>query len=515
MAFHGVVIKEGTIDPPSLRTVDASTIFVVGTAPDVDVKSKFGDGTNIQYNKPFLLTSRSDANSDDLGKNGSLPRALDSIFAQGKFKVVMVIVEESDDIAAIAEDTLTIDEFNDTTDETALDALSGADARWAIIQDGGHRYLAFKNLASADKTKFQALTAGRVIEVYADGGSTVLHSYTIQDAYDATNDRIQVKDGASTSGLTSGTDYDLKIAAVTAVNGEVKTRQNATGDADELTGIYAALAAESEVGSKPRILCAAGMDTGSRPSGAANGLAAAMIVVAERLRAIAVIDGPNTDHAGIIEYIDDFDSDRALVVDPEALIATENGVEEQALSGFVAGVIARNDYENGWWTSFSNKPIFGLVGLARPIDSGDPASRAQLMLDKGIWTVVNDAGGYQLWGTDTPAASNPEYSFPNVRRTADILADSVQRGHRWAVARGITKNYLSAVEQSVNDFIRSLIAKEALTGGLCYADGALNTGANIAKGEAHFNVEWTPVFPANTITFTMQLTTKYLSGRAA
>ena len=523
---HGVNIREETISPPSVRTVDASTIFVIGTAPDADVTSKFGDGVEdnngekqggkkILYNEPFLLTSRTDANSDDLGEIGTLPRALDSIFAQGNFKVIMVIIEESGDIEAAAEVELDVAEFHSTTDETVLDGISGADDHWAIIHDDGKRYLAFKNLPTGDGTKLTALTTGRVVEVYASGTSNLLQSYTIQDAYDSTNVRIQVDDGAASDGLTNGTDYDLKVAAVTAVNGEVQTRANAQGDPSDLTGIYAALSAESAHGVKPRLLCAPGLDTGSRPSGAANGLAAAMVIVADRLRAMAIIDGPNTTHKDVITYINDFDTPRAIVVDPAALISTENGVEVQALSGFVAGVIGRTDYDHGWWSSFSNKPIKGIVGLKRPIDSGHVNSRAQLMLDNGIWTVVNDAGGYQFWGTDTPATSNPEYSFPNVQRTADILADSLEQSHRWAVAKGITKTYLSTVEQSVNDFIRTLVQKGALTGGLCYADADLNTEANIAKGEAHFNIEWTPVYPANYVVLIMQLTTKNLKKLAA
>lgn len=516
MAFkHGVNIRKQTISPPSVRTVDASTIFVIGTAPDVDVDGQFGNGTGIEYNTPFLLTRRTDANSDDLGESGTLPRALDSIFAQGNFKVIMVIIEQSGDIEAAAEVDLDVAEFHITTDETVLDGLTDSDDHWAIIHDDGKRYLAFKNLPSGDGTKLAALTSGRVVEVYASGTSTLLQSYTIQDAYDSTNLRIQVDDGAATNGLTTSTDYDLKVAAVSAVNGEVQTRNNAQGDPAELTGVYAALRAESVHGVKPRLLCAAGLDTGSRPSGAANGLAAAMVIVADRLRAMAVIDGPNTTHTDIITYIGDFDTPRAIVVDPAALISTEDGVEEQALSGFVAGVISRTDYDHGWWSSFSNKPINGILGLARPIDSGDVNSRAQLMLDNAIWTVVNDAGGFQLWGTDTPATSEPEYSFPNVQRTADILADSLEQSHRWAVAKGITNNYLSSVEQNVNDFIRTLVQKGALTGGLCYADADLNTPDNVSKAEAYFNLEWTPTYPANYVVITMQLNTKNLKKLAA
>ena len=178
-------------------------------------------------------------------------------------------------------------------------------------------------------------------------------------------------------------------------------------------------------------------------------------------------------------------------------------------------MIARTDYDIGWWASPSNKTIRGIVGLARPIDAGHANSRAQLMLDNGIWTIVNDVSGYQFWGTDTPAATDPEYSFPNVRRTADIMADSIIKSHRWAVAKGITKNYLSEVSEAVNAFIRGLIAQGALIGGVCYPDDELNTAANIALGQAYFNVEFNPVYPANNVVFKMQLTTKYLEDLAA
>ena len=66
MAFHGVEVKFETISPPSVRTVDASTIFVLGTAPAAVAAGIFGDGAGqpaIDYNHPFLLTKRTDAPS--------------------------------------------------------------------------------------------------------------------------------------------------------------------------------------------------------------------------------------------------------------------------------------------------------------------------------------------------------------------------------------------------------------------------------------------------------------------
>ena len=504
--FHGVEVLFESISPPSVRTVDASTIFVIGTAPSADVDGAFGDGAATpapRYNYPFLLTQRTDAGSDDLGDMGTLPAALDSIFAQGNFKVVMVIVEAGAALPAKAEYAFDV--------ETYQTALSGKS--WTV--DTTARTLSFMSLVAADVTAIAAIRVGDEITVEPSGGGTVIQTWTVESVDTAAN-VVTLVGPVAIAGLTAGTNYDLMIEASPALDATAATRVNATGVAADLTGIHAAHQGQSVVGAIPRLLCAPGVDTGSRPGGAANPLAAAMLTVADQLRAMALIDGPNTNHADVITYIGDFDSDRAIVLDPAALIADADGnIVEQALSGFAAGVIARNDYDNGWWASPSNKSIRGLVGLARAIDSGHANSRAQLMLDNAIWTVVRDAGGFQLWGTDTPAATDPEYSFPNVRRTADIMGESIQKAHRWAVAEGITKNYLSAVSQSVNDFIRSLVTRGALTGGLCYQDAALNTPANIALGIAYFNIEWTPVYPANSVVFRMQLTTKYLESVSA
>ena len=509
MPQYGVNIREQRIAAPAVREVDASGVCVVVTAPDADVTGKFGRNGEIRYNHPFLLTRRTDAPEDDLGDTGTAPWVLDSIFAQGNTKVAMVIVEEEQDRAAIAAHEFDVEAYADYTNAATWTALAGK--HWTLAEISGTKYLLVKGNNVTDTTALEGLAVGREISVEPSGGGTEITRFTVAGSYDSTNRRLPIED-FDTTGLSAGTDYDLEAVAVTAQVGKDLTRVNATGDSSEHTGIYAALDVNSVHGFKPRWLCCPGLDTGSRPGDAANGLAAAMVIVAERLRAMTAIDGPNTNHADVITYIGDFDSDRAIVIDPAALIQGEDGNPvERAMSGFAVGAIVRNDYENGWWSPPSNTPIFGIVGTARPIDAGEASSRAQLMLDNAIWTVTNENGGFILTGTDTPATTDPEYSFPNVRRTIDIVADSLRQAHQWAVAEGITKTYVSAVTQSVNDFIRGLVRKDALTGGLCYADPGSNTPAEIQQGLVEFNLELTPIYPANSITFNLQLTPKYLT----
>ena len=66
--------------------------------------------------------------------------------------------------------------------------------------------------------------------------------------------------------------------------------------------------------------------------------------------------------------------------------------------------------------------------------------------------------GYRLWGETALRVSDPKYAFLSVRRTADIILDSILRAHLWAVDRNITKTYLEDVAEGVNAYLRHLKA---------------------------------------------------------
>lgn len=102
-------------------------------------------------------------------------------------------------------------------------------------------------------------------------------------------------------------------------------------------------------------------------------------------------------------------------------------------------------------------------------------------------------------------------AFLSVRRTADIINESLQRAHLWAVDRGITKTYVEDVTESVNAYLRTLVNLGAILGGECWADPDLNTAANIAQGKVYFNFDFTPVYPAEHVIFRSFLTNDYIS----
>nr|WP_329956785.1 phage tail sheath subtilisin-like domain-containing protein [Orientia tsutsugamushi] len=122
-------------------------------------------------------------------------------------------------------------------------------------------------------------------------------------------------------------------------------------------------------------------------------------------------------------------------------------------SPYIAELIARSDNENGFWWSPSNQEIYGIVGTARPVDFtlGDANCRANFLNENEVTTIILQEG-YRLWGNRS-CSSDPKCAFLSVRRTADLINDSLLRAHMWAVDRNITHTYLDDVVESVNAYL--------------------------------------------------------------
>jgi phage tail sheath protein FI len=296
---------------------------------------------------------------------------------------------------------------------------------------------------------------------------------------------------------------------------EAETIANVIGGVNATTGDYegvqAFLGAESKLGVTPRILLAPGF-THQRAEGVVNAVVSEMVGIAERLRAVIIADGPNTTDEAAVAYSNDFGSPRVYVVDPwvQKLDSTGNAVSKPA-SPCVAGLIAKSDNDRGFWWSPSNQNINGIIGTVRPVDFtlGDANARANLLNEAGIATIIRQ-DGYRLWGNRT-LSSDPKWMFLSVRRTADMINDSLLRAHLWAVDRNITKTYMQDVMEGVNAYLRHLTAIGAILGGKCWVDPELNTPDQIAQGKVYFDFDFTPPFPAEHITFRSQMVQDYLT----
>lgn len=264
------------------------------------------------------------------------------------------------------------------------------------------------------------------------------------------------------------------------------------------TGIAALETARSVLGVVPRVLLAPGFTQYKL-------VADALIAQAGKLRAVSLIDGPNSTTAAAIAYRAQFDSSRAYLIDPWA-VADGDVVP---VSPHVAGLIAKIDNERGFWHSPSNNPLLGIERPARPIDFGlgRVDSEANLLNEPGIATLVTEQG-IRLWGNRT-CSSDQKWTFLSVRRTADMIHESLLQAHLWAVDRAVGKAYVRDVQESVNAYLRHLKSVGAILGGRCWLDEELNTPANLAAGKVYFDFDFTPPAPAERVTFRSHLVADY------
>jgi len=280
------------------------------------------------------------------------------------------------------------------------------------------------------------------------------------------------------------------------------TMSNIVGSSALGTGVHAFLAAENEEKVLPRILCAPGF-TGDRPAAAANPVVAELVGIAEKLRAVIVADGPNTNSADAITWREDWGSPRIYVTDPAVKVwdTTLNQTVVHPVSARVAGAIAKRDNERGFWWSPSNQVLNGIVGTARPIgfNLSDTNSAANLLNENEVATIVLK-DGYRLWGNRT-CASDPLWAFLSVRRTADMIYESVERAFLWAMDRPLSAQLVLDIQDSVQAYLGSLQARGAILGGKVWLDPELNTPDQLMAGKLSLDFDIEPPAPLERLTF--------------
>ena len=272
------------------------------------------------------------------------------------------------------------------------------------------------------------------------------------------------------------------------------------------TGLQALLDGKSRFNAQPRLLIAP-------KHSATQAVATAMDALAGKLRAIAIVDGPNTTDEAVLAYAQEFGSKRIYMVDPGVQqwdTVTSKTIDAPA-SAFTAGLFAWTDTEYGFWASPSNKEFVGITGTTRPIEflEGDETCRANLLNNANIATIIRD-GGYRLWGNRTLSADS-KWSFVTRVRTVDIVMDAIQAGHKWAVDLPINKTYVKNVTDGLDAFMRDLKNLGAVLYFEVYADPEMNTASQLEQGKIYWNIRFTDVPPAENPNFLVQVTNQGLT----
>jgi len=130
-----------------------------------------------------------------------------------------------------------------------------------------------------------------------------------------------------------------------------------------------------------------------------------------------------------------------------------------------------------------------------------------------VRTVFNSFGtGLRAWGNRTAAWPSVTHvkNFINVRRTKDIVDESIRYSSLQFVDRPITGALINAVVESVNQFLRKMTGDGALLGGECWYDEARNPPKNLELGNVIFNYKLTIPPPFERGTFETEITDEYL-----
>lgn len=460
--LHGVEIVQIDDGKRPIQTVRSSVIGLIGTAPDANAVA-------FPLNTPVMIAGNrlEAAKLDTVGDGeGTLPDAIDAIFDQAGAVVIVVRVEEGA-----------------TEKETMANILGGIDAATGAYE-GVHVFLAAESelgfaprILCAPGFTYQRPSGVSAISVTNGGtGYTTAPTVTITGDGSGATATATVVAGIVTAVTVTKGGYGYTIAPTIGFTGGGGTGATAT-------------AAITEV---------------------ANPVVAELLGIADRLRAVIIADGPDTTDAEAIQWAGDFGSKRVYVVDPGVKVLDEeaNIVTEPA-SARVAGIIAKSDAERGFWWSPSNREVYGIVGTTRSVDFalGDINSRANLLNEKKVATIIRQ-DGYRLWGNRT-LSMDPIWAFLSVVRTADMINESLQRAHLWAVDRNITKTYIENVTETVNAYLAHLKAQEAILGGKCWADPELNTPDALAAGKVYFDFDFSPPAPAEHVTFRSRLVDTY------
>lgn len=466
--LHGVQVLEVEDGARPIRTVRSSVIGVVGTAPSNEVRASMVFGTSNAGLRIYAAAELGEA-GNDLSVVCTKPNTNNATLAV-----------TYDPIAKLLSISL-------ATDGSSVATSTASQVRTAI------------NNASAP---FEAqLAAGsNGSSVFATFAATPLlggidGDFPVNKPVLVTNPRgVDTIFGAD-SYLAKALEAIYKQAGAVCV--VVRVNDSGEHDATGLTGIYALKRAQADLGYTPRIIIAE--DARSNIEDIKS--------VCDSCRAISIV--------GLPPGIADTSTDATAWVAANAnervftMWPFVNNGEDPA--PYVAGVLAKSDNDKGFWWSPSNQEVFGITSLDAPVDFqlGDSTSLANVLNEGKVTTFIRQ-GGFRVWGNLTGAV-DPKWQFLSVRRTADIINDSILFNHLWAVDRNITRTYLEDVADGVNAYLSTLTALGAIIGGRCWPDPDLNTPSNIALGKVYFTFEFTPPYPAQTVTFRSILTNEYLA----
>ncbi|HXF63270.1 MAG TPA: phage tail sheath subtilisin-like domain-containing protein, partial [Caldilineaceae bacterium] len=248
--------------------------------------------------------------------------------------------------------------------------------------------------------------------------------------------------------------------------------------------------------------------------GAANGYqnearqaTQAVITHCERMRyRVAVLDSP--DNLAISQVRADraiLDTTRAAYYYP--WIRIQDPVTRQPIhvppSGFIAGIYARNDVEQGVHKAPANEVVLGAIGLEVMLNTAQQEILNPLGINCVRWF---ENRGIRVWGART-LSSDPEWKYLNIRRYFAYLERSIERATQWAVFEPNGETLWANVRRAVEDFLYNEWVSDRLAGlrpveaFFVQCDRGTMTQNDLDNGRMICLIGVAPLYPAEFVIF--------------
>jgi len=319
-------------------------------------------------------------------------------------------------------------------------------------------------------------------------------------------------DGTLSRSLRAIADQTRPVIVVVRVEegeDDAETASNVIGTttADgQKTGMQALLAAQAQLGVKPKILAAPGLES--------QAVTEALAVVAQKLRGFAYARAIGENVADATLYRANFSQRELMLLMPDFLAwdtATSANVTSYAAARAI-GLRALIDTQTGPHKTLSNVAVNGVVGLTKDIhwDVEDQASEAGLLNASQITALVRAGGGFRFWGNRT-CSDDDLFAFESTVRVGQLVADTVVNGMLWAVDKPITPALVRDIVETINGFFLDLKASGVILGANAWYDDASNSTASLKAGKLRIDYDYTVPPPLEDLGFIQRITDSYFA----
>lgn len=294
---------------------------------------------------------------------------------------------------------------------------------------------------------------------------------------------------------------------------DAATTTNIIGDVEgsNFTGMQALLAAQSQLGVKPRILAAPGVDT--------QPVAAALAIIAQKLRGMAYVSaGTSANVSEAVLYRQEFSARELMVIWPDFMAWDSTAVPPAAAPAFATaravGLRAKIDEEQGWHKTLSNVAVAGVTGLSLDVhwDLQDPDTDAGVLNAGGVTTLVN-VNGYRFWGNRT-CSDDLLFEFESATRTAQVLSDTIADAMLTFIDKPMHPQLVRDIIESINAKFRELRSGGYIIDGSAWYDASANDETTLKAGKLFIDYDYTPVPPLENLQLRQRITDRYLADFA-